>query len=139
MVKFSRVQPETDVQVAFLRLVLPGRPERNVGVFLLHQPTGSLYFRLREDWDRVAEADEASFCLSSAMISEIAFRNSAITAGRPSLGHWSTSFRMFSQLTERTSLKVSDWRAAIDRLFEKIARRLDREFRNAATSSFTSR
>ena len=44
--------PQYNAQVVFLRLVLPGRPERNVGLFLLDQKTGGLFFRLREDWDR---------------------------------------------------------------------------------------
>jgi len=119
MVNFSRVQPETDAQVAFLRLVLPGRPERNVGVFLLHQATGSLYFRLREDWDRVAEAEEAE------LLSQLShdFRNRiqelGEKGGQAFLESLEDQLSNVLQLTGRTSLKVGDVRAAIDRLFEE--------------------
>ena len=119
MVNFSRVQPETDAQVAFLRLVLPGRPERNVGVFLLHQATGSLYFRLREDWDRVAEAEEAE------LLSQLShdFRNRiqelGEKGGQAFLESLEDQLSNVLQLTGRTSLKLGDVRAAIDRLFEE--------------------
>ena len=119
MVNFSRVQPETDAQVAFLRLVLPGRPECNVGVFLLHQATGSLYFRLREDWDRLAEAEEAE------LLSQLShdFRNRiqelGEKGGQAFLESLEDQLSNVLQLTGRTSLKVGDVRAAIDRLFEE--------------------
>lgn len=119
MVKFSRVQPETEAQVAFLRLVLPGRPERNVGVFLLDQPTGSLYFRLRADWDRIADAEEAE------LLSQLGndFRNRiqelGDNGGQAFLESLEDQLSNILRLSERTSLKVGDVRETIDRLFEE--------------------
>src|SRR5580704_2627488 len=60
--------PQThNAQVVFLKLFLPGRNERTAGVLLLDQVTGQLHVRIREDWDRIADPEDADVlsCLAA--------------------------------------------------------------------------
>lgn len=50
---------ERIADIVFLRLALPGQPERNVGLFLLDRGTGNLFVRVRDDWDQIVAPDDA--------------------------------------------------------------------------------
>jgi hypothetical protein len=46
-------------EYAVLQLALPGRAVQNIGVFVLDPSTGELDFKLREDWDEIADPEDA--------------------------------------------------------------------------------
>jgi hypothetical protein len=46
-------------EYAVLQLALPGRAVQNIGVFVLDPSTGEVDFRLREDWEEIADPDDA--------------------------------------------------------------------------------
>lgn len=46
-------------EFAVLQLALPDRPLQNIGVLLIEPSTGKLDFSLRDDWDDIAEPDDA--------------------------------------------------------------------------------
>ena len=111
--------PESNAQVLFLRLALPGRPERNVGVFILDKPTGGLYFRLREDWDRIADRDEAELLSQLHADFERRIRELGEHAGERFLQALEDQLSNILRLTARSPVRASDLRSELDRLFEE--------------------
>jgi len=111
--------PQCNARVVFLRLALPGRPERNVGLFLLDQKTGGLFFRLREDWDRIADPDEAELLAKLNGDFEHRIRELGDHGGERFLQSLEDQLSNILRLTEREPLRVSDLRSELDRLFDE--------------------
>ena len=54
-----RSVPDTiEAEYVVLQLVVPFRDVENVGILLLNCATGALYWRLRCDWDQLADSDD---------------------------------------------------------------------------------
>ena len=111
------MEPETNTEVVFLRLALPEQPERNIGLFLLDRKTGSLYFRLREDWDRIAAPDEAE--LLSQLHADFQRRLEELGegAGDRFLKSLEDQLSNILRLTDRAPIRAADLRTELDRLF----------------------
>jgi hypothetical protein len=85
---------ERFAEVVFLRLALPGQPERNVGLFLLDRETGNLYVRVRDDWDRIVAPDMPNCSRNSPAIFNTAFRSSRTAAANGSSHRSKSSCRI---------------------------------------------
>ena len=111
------MEPERNADVVFLRLVLPGRPERNIGLFLLDRKTGSLYFRLRDDWDRIASPDDAEFLSQLNADFQRRIQELGEGAGDRFLKSLEDQLSNILRLTDRAPIPVGDIRAELDKLF----------------------
>ncbi len=111
------MESERNAEVVFLRLVLPGQPERNIGLFLLDRQTGSLYFRLREDWDRIAAPDDAELLSQLNTDFQQRIQELGEGAGDRFLKSLEDQLSNILRLTDRALVPVKDMRAELDKLF----------------------
>jgi hypothetical protein len=113
------VGPSRLAQVALLKVFLPGRPERTAVVFLLDQATGHLYFRIREDWDRIADANDAE--LLSELGADLYKRLDELgqRGGAEFLGQLEDQLSNVLRLTERQEIAITDVSSTLDRLFDE--------------------
>jgi hypothetical protein len=111
-------QQRRTVQVLLLQLVLPQRLERNVGVFLLDEASGNLYFRLRDKWDDIASPEDVE------ILSELGddFRKRIVEMGERGgekfLQSLEDTLSHVLQLTSRQPMQVTDLQTALDRLYK---------------------
>ena len=109
------------VQIVFLKLFLPGRPERTAGVFLLEEATGKLSFRIRDDWDRIADAADAE--LLSAVAEEFHNRvNELEEGGAELLRSLEDQLSNVLRLSDRRQMTISNIGATLDLLFDQTCR-----------------
>ncbi len=106
-------------EVVFLRLALPGEPERNVGLFLLDRATGNLFVRVRDDWDRIVAPDEAE--LLSQLSGDFQRRNQELESGGGErfLESLEEQLSNILRLSNRETLRIRNIREELDRLFDE--------------------
>lgn len=109
-------------QVVYLRVYLPGRPERTAGVFILDSATENLYFRFRDDWHDIADALDAD--LLSEMGNDFRRRAEELEEGGGAafLAVLEDQLSNVMRLSIRETIEVEDIRASLDRLFEESCR-----------------
>lgn len=115
----SPMSQEGIAEVVFLRLALPGQPERNVGLFLLDRGTGNLFVRVRDDWDRIVSPDEAE--LLSQLSGDFQRRIQELEngGGERFLASLEDQLSNILRLSNRETLRISNIRAELDRLFHQ--------------------
>jgi len=111
------MQAHKEAQVVYLKLALPGRPERKIGVFLLDSVSGGLYFRVRDDWDRIADPDEAELLSHLSGDFQRRIEELGDSGGEGFLKTLEDQLSNILRLTERESIRVADMRGTLDRLF----------------------
>jgi hypothetical protein len=113
------MEAEKQAQFVFLKLALPGRPERNIGVFLLDGATGGLYFRIREDWDTIADPDEAELLSQLSGDFQRRIEELGNSGGEGFLRTLEDQLSNILRLTDRELIRVRDMRGALDTLFDE--------------------
>lgn len=103
-------------EYVILQLALPGRPVQNIGVLLLDPSTGQVHARLRDDWDRLADADDAE--LLSHVEDDFNARIREM-GGRAFLESLEDSLSNSLRVTERETASVKDFPTALDRIFDQ--------------------
>jgi hypothetical protein len=106
-------------EVVFLRLALPGQPERNVGLFLLDRGTGNLFVRVRDDWDRIVAPDDAE--LLSQLSGDFQRRIQELEdgGGERFLESLEEQLSNILRLSDRETVRIGNIRAELDRLFDQ--------------------
>ena len=110
------------VHVVFLRASLPNRPERNVGVFLLDSATQRLYFRMREDWQEIADPGDAEVLAEITGDFRKRIDELGDGGGAEFLGSLEEQLSNVLRLTDRQDMEADDLRGTLDRLFEQNCR-----------------
>ena len=115
-------EPARVVQIVFLKVFLPDRPERTAGVFLVEQATGNLSFRIREDWDRIADPVDAE--LLSAVAEDVRNRLGELGEGGGAefLRLLEDQLSNVLRLSERREMTISNIASALDVLFDENCR-----------------
>lgn len=110
---------EQIADIVFLRLALPGQPERNVGLFLLDRGTGNLFVRVRDDWDRIVAPDDAE--LLSQLSGDFQRRIQELQdgGGERYLASLEEQLSNVLRLSNRETMRISNVRAELDRLFDQ--------------------
>jgi len=116
------VEAERVVQIVFLKLFLPGRPERTAGVFLLEEATGKLSFRIRDDWDTIADAADAE--ILSAVAEEFHNRLNELGEGSGAelLRSLEDQLSNVLRLSDRQRMTIRNIGATLDLLFDQNCR-----------------
>lgn len=125
---------ERRAQALFLKLVLPGRPESSVGVFLLDQETGGLFFRLREDWDQIADPDEAELLSQLRGDFERRLQELGNDRGEEFIRSLEDQLSNILRLTDRVWVQAQDPQSTLDRLFEQNCTSVERSGRPSPLS-----
>ena len=110
---------ERIADIVFLRLALPGQPERNVGLFLLDRGTGNLFVRIRDDWDQIVAPDDAE--LLSQLSGDFQHRIQELEDGgcERFLVSLEEQLSNILRLSNRETVRISNVRADLDRLFDQ--------------------
>ncbi len=118
----NRVAPlDMQAHYSLLQLALPGKAPRNIGIFLLDAAEGRLYKKLRRDW-RFAdkESQEILTLLDTDFDGKI-----VEMGGEVFLENLEDSLSNFLSITEREPVTVSNFEAALNRLFEQHVQRTE--------------
>jgi len=109
-------------QVVYLRVFLPDRPERTAGVFLLDTATQNLYFRIRDDWNEIADPGDAD--LLSEMGNDFRSRAEELDEGGGAafLAAMEDQLSNVVRLSNREVVELDDVKATLDQLFETHCR-----------------
>jgi hypothetical protein len=110
---------ERIAEIVFLRLALPGQPERNVGLFLLDRGTGNLFIRVRDDWDRIAAPDEAEMLSQLSGDFQRRIQELEDGGGERFLESLEEQLSNILRLSERETVRIGNIRAELDRLFDE--------------------
>jgi len=110
---------ERIADIVFLRLALPGQPERNVGLFLLDRGTGNLFIRVREDWDRIVAPDDAELLSQLSGDFQRRIQELADGSGERFLESLEEQLSNILRLSDRETVRISNVRAELDRLFDE--------------------
>jgi hypothetical protein len=115
-------EPARVVQIVFLKVFLPDRQERTAGVFLLEGATGNLFFRSREDWDRIADPVEAE--VLSAVADDVRNRIDELGdgGGAEFLRVLEDQLSNVLRLSERREMTISNIGSTLDVLFDENCR-----------------
>jgi hypothetical protein len=103
-------------QYSVLELVLPGRPKLNAGVLLLDAASDRLHLRLRRDWDRVADPDDAE--VLAAFEQDLRQRGGE-EGGEQLLLSLEDTLSHTLRITGRESIAVGDFEKALERLYHR--------------------
>lgn len=106
------------VHVLILRLVLPRRPERNVGVFMLDKASGNLYFRLRDKWDDIADPDDVEILSELSADFRRRIAEMGERGGEKFLESLEDTLSNALQLTRKQPIQVTDLHDALDRYYK---------------------
>ena len=106
-------------EVVFLRLALPGQPERNVGLFLLDRGTGNLFVRVRDDWDRIVAPDDAELLSQLSGDFQRRIQELETGGGERFLASLEEQLSNILRLSDRETLRISNIRTELDRLFDE--------------------
>ena len=110
---------ERIADIVFLRLALPGQPERNVGLFLLDRGTGNLFIRVREDWDRIVAPDDAELLSQLSGDFQRRIQELADGSGERFLESLEEQLSNILRLSDRETVRIRNVRAELDRLFDE--------------------
>jgi phage repressor protein C with HTH and peptisase S24 domain len=103
-------------QYLVLELVLPGRPKANAGVILLDPASDELHIKLRQEWGRLAEPDDAEVL---EHLEEDLRRQSRETGAEQLLQTLEDTLSNTLRITERETIAVSDFGKALERLYQR--------------------
>jgi SOS-response transcriptional repressor LexA len=109
-------------EYVLLEMALPGRPRANAGVFLLDPSTDSLYLKLREDWEAVADPEDAEVL---SHLQEDLARHSKEAGGEQFLRDLEDTLSNTLRITERELIAVGDFPKALARLYQKHVERVE--------------
>ena len=110
---------ERIAEIVFLRLALPGRPERNVGLFLLDRGTGNLFIRVRDDWDQIVAAEDAELLSQLSGDFQRSTQELEDGGGERFLESLEEQLSHILRLSDRETVRISNVRAELDRLFDQ--------------------
>lgn len=119
----NRAAPGTQsANFSLLQMALPGKPARNIGVFLLDVAGGRLHWKLRGDWKSLAgpESVEVLELLDVDIRTKVAESD-----GESFLRGLEDSLSNFLLITGREEVSVSDFETALNRLFEEHVQRTE--------------
>lgn len=117
------MRPAPQVQVLFLKTCLPGRPELNTGVLLLDPATGKLYFRMREDWDDIANSEYPAVIAALGDKFMGWFADLASRSGEEFLQSIENQLSSLLILSDRQTITLTaNIRSTVDNLFEANCR-----------------
>lgn len=102
-------------EYSVLELALPGRSPTPFGVLLLDSTTGELYVRCREDAAALADPEDAE--VVAELAGELEARGTE-SGGRELLERLEDTLSNVLRISERTAIRVRDFRYTLDRLFE---------------------
>lgn len=108
--------PPRKAEYLLLQLALPGRPAVNAGVLLFDPEEGRLALKLREDWDELAEPEDAE--VLSYLAGDLE-QKAAELGGPKLLKILEDSLSNVLRLTDRTAIVAADFERALGRLFER--------------------
>jgi hypothetical protein len=106
-------------QVVLLKLFLPGRDERTAGILLLDPNTGCLHVRIRDDWDRIADPEDAEVLSCIAADFRQRIEELGEGGGREFLKQIQDQFSNALRLTDSTPVEVDEIDSTLDRLFSE--------------------
>ena len=112
-------QPAT--QIIFLKLFLPNRPERNAGVLLFDEDSGLLRFRVRDDWEQIADPEDAQVLVHLASYLEQRINELGEASSATLLAELEDQLSNVLRLSERQTV-LGDAQSLLDRLFEDSCR-----------------
>ena len=100
---------------AYLQLALPGDPIQNAGVFLIDPDTDELHFKLRRDWDAIAEEDADVLVLFSEQIGKMARE----MGGKGFLAYAEQTISNILRISERETVIAANLPARMERLYRE--------------------
>lgn len=104
-------------QYSILEVDLPGRAAEPAGVVLFDPEEGRLDFRLRRDWDEIAEEEDAEVL----ELLEDDLRVKASEMGpEPFLQHLEEMLSNALRISERDAVLMGDFDATLNRLYNKL-------------------
>jgi len=107
------------VDVLLLKLCLPGRPERGAGILLLDHERGHLYLRLREDWEQIADPEDAVVLSAMSGHFHRQLEELGNGGGAEFLRRLEDQLSNVLKLSQRRRITVRDIATTIDRLFDE--------------------
>ncbi len=107
-------KPARKAQCLVLELALPGRSKVNAGVLLLDIEADTVHVKLRQDWDQIADPDEAEVLERAEQ--ELRQRG-AEAGGEQLLSSLEDSLSNVLRITDRETIAVSDFPKALERLY----------------------
>jgi peptidase S24-like protein len=106
-----------EAEVLYLEVALPGRPVQTAGVLLFDPENDRLYYRLRRDWNEIAEDEEDVEVLSA--LAEDFQRKIDEMGGRAFLELIEDSLSLVLRVSERERTQVGDFEARLNRLYRQ--------------------
>lgn len=103
-------------EYSVLEVALPGRHAAAAGVLLLDPSTDSLYLKLREDWEAIADPEDAEVL---SLLAEDFTNRSRELGGEQLLRSLEDTLSNTLRITLRQTIAVGDFSRALNRLFER--------------------
>lgn len=107
---------------SLLQLALPGNKPKNIGILLLDTAEGRLYSKLRRDWKSIADPENVE--ILELLDHDFETKISEL-GGAAFLQGLEESLSNFILITDREEVSVSDFQAALNRLFEEHVQRTE--------------
>lgn len=107
-------KPVRRAQYLVVELALPGRPKANAGVLLLDPESDTVHVKLRQDWDQVADPEDAEVLAHAEQ--ELRQRGRELGAEQLLTG-LEDALSNVLRISDRESIAVSDFSKALDRLY----------------------
>ena len=107
-------KPARKAQYLVVQLVLPGRSKLNAGVLLLDPESDTVHVRLRQDWDQIADPDEAEVLEHAER--ELRQRGTEL-GGERLLSELEDTLSQILRISDRESIAVGDFPKALERLY----------------------
>lgn len=101
-------------QYCLLELAVPGQPVAPAGVLLLDPQSSELHFKLRDDWDSIADPEDAEYLAS--LRDDFTLR-AAEMGGQAFLELLEDSLSNFLRVTDREPVIASNFPDTLERLF----------------------
>jgi len=103
-------------QYSLMDVALPGRPPIVAGVLLLDPETDKLHLRLRDDWEAVADPEDAELLAHAGADFSLQSRE---LGGERFLQSLEDSLSNTIRLREREAVTVFDFEKALTRLYQR--------------------
>ena len=108
--------PGEAAEYVIVQFAGPGRPVTDIGILLLDPSSDRLYFRFRDNWASIADADDVE--VLSLLAADLA-RKAREMGGRELLEWLEDTLSNALQLTERRRVHVTDFDSCLADLFER--------------------
>jgi hypothetical protein len=99
-----------------LELALPGQPNVSAGIVLLDPASDKLHIKLRQDWGRLAESDDAE--VLEHLEADLR-RQGQATGGEQLLRTLEDTLSNALRISERRTIAVGDFDKALERLYQR--------------------